>query len=367
MINILFVAPISGNGGIQSWVKKFLVKFSSEDIHIDHQDVSQRRSAYTGWSIRKRTIDGFKDLFDIKKDVERILSEKHYDILYTTTSGSIGSLRDIILGNIARKHNVKTILHCHYGCLINNYNNKGVVGWLLRKSLKYYDQIWVLDRNTLNFLNGKDEYKGKVFLTPNFIDVPDTYIPNKKEYKRMAYVGNLLTEKGLMETIRAVKNPDCNIEFDIVGPGTDDVKSEMMELIGDELNKKIKVLGKLPNHEAVEFMKTVDIIALPTYFHSEAFPISILEAMSLGKFIISTRRAAIPDMLTDLEGNDCGYFVREQNSDDIVEAIKWCQTNKELADSRCSKAYEKVKASYDTHIVMDIYKSLFIKLCDGEK
>ena len=82
MINILFVAPISGNGGIQSWVKKFLVKFSSEDIHIDHQDVSQRRSAYTGWSIRKRTIDGFKDLFDIKKDVERILSEKHYDILY---------------------------------------------------------------------------------------------------------------------------------------------------------------------------------------------------------------------------------------------------------------------------------------------
>ena len=84
--------------------------------------------------------------------------------------------------------------------------------------------------------------------------------------------------------------------------------------------------------------------------------------MSLGKFIISTRRAAIPDMLTDLEGNDCGYFVREQNSDDIVEAIKWCQTNKELADSRCSKAYEKVKASYDTHIVMDIYKSLFINL-----
>lgn len=62
------------------------------------------------------------------------------------------------------------------------------------------------------------------------------------------------------------------------------------------------------------------------------------------------------------DGNDCGYFVREQNPDDIVEAIKWCQTNKELADSRCSKAYEKVKASYDTHIVMDIYKSLFIKL-----
>ncbi|MDO4959231.1 MAG: glycosyltransferase [Prevotellaceae bacterium] len=359
MINILFVAPISGNGGIQSWVKKFLVKFSSEDIHIDHQDVSQRRSSYTGWSIRKRTIDGFKDLFDIKKIVDDIFSEKHYDILYTTTSGSIGSLRDIILGRIARKHKVKTILHCHYGCLIGNYHDKGVVGWLLRKSLRYYDQIWVLDRKTLDFLNGMSEYSGRVFLTPNFIDVPDTFNPSPKEYRKVAYVGNLLHEKGLFDTIKAVKTPGCNVEFDIVGPGTDDVKSEMMNAIGAELNKKIKVLGKLPNHEAVEFMKTVDIIALPTYFHSEAFPISILEAMSLGKFIISTRRAAIPDMLTDLDGNDCGYFVREQNSDDIIEAIKWCQENKDAADIRCKKAYEKVKACYDTHIVMDIYKSLF--------
>lgn len=362
MINVLFVAPVSGNGGIQSWVKKFLARFNSEDISIHHLDVSQRRSRYTGWSIRKRTIDGLKDLFDIQKEVKQTLSVTQYDILYTATSGSLGSLRDWILGRLARKNNVRTILHCHYGCLESNYRSGGLVGWLLRKSLAYYDQIWVLDNKTLSFLNSIPKYNGKIFLTPNFIDVPPSHIKSKKDYKSVAFVGNLLKTKGLFHVIEAVKEPSCDVEFYIVGPGTEEVKAEMMTLIGDELNKKIKVLGCLPNHEAVEFMKNIDIITLPTYFHSEAFPISILEAMSLGKMVITTKRAAIPDMLTDLEGNECACFVREQSSSDIVDAIHWCQRNKQEADIKCDKAYEKVKACYDTEVVMEIYKSLFLRL-----
>jgi hypothetical protein len=51
-------------------------------------------------------------------------------------------------------------------------------------------------------------------------------------------------------------------------------------LAGDQIGKNVHIHGKLPNNEAVKFMHKVDIIDLPTYYFSEAIPISILEAMS---------------------------------------------------------------------------------------
>jgi len=104
------------------------------------------------------------------------------------------------------------------------------------------------------------------------------------------------------------------------------------------------------------------MIALPTYFPSEAFPISIIEAMSRGKMVISCPRAAIKDMLTAVDGTPCGILVREKSVDDIVDAIKWCQENTEEADKMCKKAYEKVYTCYRTEVIYKLYKSLYNKL-----
>ena len=106
------------------------------------------------------------------------------------------------------------------------------------------------------------------------------------------------------------------------------------------------------------------MICLASYYPWEAFPISIIEAMSYGKFIIASRRAAIPDMLTDLDGNCCGYFVREQSADDIAKAIIWCQTHPEEADALCAKAYEKVKTCYRTDVIYSLYRELYRKLIE---
>ena len=109
-------------------------------------------------------------------------------------------------------------------------------------------------------------------------------------------------------------------------------------------------------------MHDVDIVALPTYYPWEAFPISIIEAMSLTKMVISCPRAAIKDMLTDLEGNPCGMLVEPKSADAIAEAIEWCQSHKDKADVMCRKAYEKVRNCYSKEVVYDLYRSLYKKL-----
>lgn len=81
-----------------------------------------------------------------------------------------------------------------------------------------------------------------------------------------------------------------------------------------------------------------------------------------GKLVISTPRAAIPDMLTATDGSRCGIIVDEQNVEQLTEAINWAYTHNAEADELCKKAYEKVYNSYRTEVVYELYRSLYRKL-----
>lgn len=352
--NILLLAPLTGNGGIQSWTRKYIDTFTDDMFQLVPVGVSKRRSLAKKMDLVHRFVDGLIDMVQVRREVKKVIKENNISILHTTTSGNIGSLRDVVVARICRRNGVKTIMHCRYGCIPEDYKSNGLVGRLLHRSTALYDQIWVLDKRTYNFLHDIDTLKGKVFLTPNSIEVKEEMNAAPKDYKRIAFVGNLIPTKGLYELTEAALR--CNVRLDIIGPGTDDVNNRLREIAGDQLDKKIFIHGKLPNPEAVKFMHEVDIIALPTYFPSEAFPISILEAMSLTKMVISCPRAAVPDMLTDVDGKPCGMLVPEKSVEGIADAIDWCQSHKDEADVMCRKAYEKVYSCYRTEVVYNIYR-----------
>lgn len=359
MYNIILLAPLTGNGGIASWTKKYLTTFKDEQFQLIPVNVSP--SENHGESFFSRTFAGLLATHRILKDLKQ-KSDNNVAILHTTTSGNIGSFRDIQVAKWCKKRGIKTILHCRYGCIPEDYVRKGLVGFLLRRSMRLFDQVWVLDNRTYKYLKTIDTVKDKVFLTPNSIEVKEQVDLNSKDYKQIAFIGNLIPTKGLYELTEAALQSE--VRLDIIGPGPEDVVNRLKAMVGEQLNKKVFIHGRLPNPEAVKFMHQVDMIALPTYYPSEAFPISILEAMSLTKMVISCPRAAIPDMLTDIEGNTCGMLVPEKSVQGIVDAICWCQNHKEEADRMCQKAYEKVFACYRTDVVYKLYKDNYRKLLE---
>lgn len=361
-MKIIGLFPLTGNGGIASWTRKFTKSFPDEEYQFTFVNVSPSISRTGGFSetLLVRTISGFTAMSRILKELKVILGKDKYDALHTTTSGNMGSLRDYRVARLCKQHGVKTIMHCRYGCISEDIQSKGLIGMLLRRAMNEFDQIWVLDSLSYNTLKGIESLKSKVFLTPNSIDVTEEMDSTPKEYRRVAFVGNLYPTKGLYELVEACTR--TNVRLDVIGPGADDVISHIKIIAGEKLDRTIFIHGKLPNQEAVVFMHNVDIVALPTYYQWEAFPISIIEAMSLTKMVISCPRAAIKDMLTDLNGKPCGMLVAPKSADAIVEAIEWCQANKNEADVMCKKAYEKVKNCYRQEVVYDLYRSLYKKL-----
>ncbi len=362
MTEVLFVGPTQGNGGIFSWTKKFVKAYPNEEFTLFHESISYRRCKSTSMSLIPRIIDGLLDLRFAYNNAKRAIREyPNIKIFHTVTSGNMGSLRDYEIMKLCHKHGIKGIMHCRYGCIPEDISSKGLIGRLLRKAMKEYDQIWVLDKRSYNALNNIPYLTGKVFLTPNSIEVKEQIDETPKNYKHVAFIGNLVPTKGLFELAEAVTRFD-DVVLDIIGPGEEPVLERLREISGDKLNKNIFIHGGLPNDKAVEFMKKVDIVALPTYFPWEGFPISIIEAMSLTKMVISCPRAAIPDMLTDIDGNRCGILVKEKSVDEIVDAINWCRNNNEAADKMCRKAYEKVYKEYRTDVIYELYRSNYRKL-----
>lgn len=362
MKNVLFLAPTEGNGGIVSWTKNYLSNYCSDEFRLINVGMSERRSKKKDARTISRMIDGFLDMYGTYKNVKQVISKNNIDILHATTSGSLGTLRDYFIGQLCKRKGIKTIMHCHYGCISEDYNKKTILGWLVRKTLKLYNQIWVLDSKSASFLKKNVNNNTEIHIAPNFIKVSKECYITPKSYKKIAFVGNLIPSKGLFETVHAVASMNNDTELFIAGPGSDEVINRIKEIAGNKLDKHIHILGCLPNDKAVELINSVDIISLPSYYQWEAFPISILEAMSHGKIVISTNRAAIPDMLTAIDGSKCGIIVEEKSVDDIREAISWCQNNHDKADKKCKEAYRKASECYTPEVVFGIYTKLYKKL-----
>ena len=355
---ILGIYPLSVNGGITSWAKRLLQDFPNEEfsfITIDNSPKERKGSM----SFPKRIYTGLAVLPRIVRELNNTLCTHDISIVHATTSGGLGTLRDYLIGRICKKNRVKSILHCHYGCISEDLE-KNCFRRLFIETLSLYEQIWVLDRNSFQALKKISRIKDKIRLTPNPILVECKKDMTPKSYHRVAFIGNLIPTKGIFEVVKACLALD--VRLDIVGPGSENVINSIKDIAKDKINNSIYIHGRLPNSEAVKFMKDIDILCLPTYYPLEAFPISILEAMSLSKLVISCPKAAIPDMLETQDGDKAGILVPPKSSADIRNAIKWCQDNPDKADIICENAYDKAISAYNQPIVYKIYRDNYRQL-----
>lgn len=362
MIKILGLFPLRGNGGITSWANIFALTFPDAEFKFYVVNSAPNKDFVKLKGIIK-LFHGLKAFIHIYYNARKVIhSNLDIKIMHITTSAAMGTLRDYLMVCLCKKNGIKCIMHCHFGYIKELYEGKDIWGRMFRKNIELYDQAWVLDRRSADFLRTIPEIRNKIMLTPNSIDVPDSIEMKASDYKKIGFIGNIIPSKGIFELIQAVKELSDDTHLYIAGTGADKDIDNMISLIGNNLDRNIHFMGKLPNPEAIRLMESLDIVCLPTYFSAEAFPISILEAMSRGKLVISCPKAAIPDMLSMADGSLCGILVADRSASELAEAIKWCQNHPLEALEMRKKAYEKVKACYRKEVVYDIYRQNYRKL-----
>ena len=102
----------------------------------------------------------------------------------------------------------------------------------------------------------------------------------------------------------------------------DDPMIKMVSKVG--LNDCVTFLGALERDTYLRYLRETDILVMPS--RREAFPISILEAMAMGKPIVATGIGGIIDILTHRRNG----LIVEDNPESISDAIVLLAANPEL-------------------------------------
>ncbi len=280
-------------------------------------------------------ITNNKDILNSLKKIQRNDS----DIFYFTISHSVlGNIRDLIILRELVKKNKKIVIHYHGGHYKELFNK---MNFLQKKLNKYYlnkvNSIIVLGESLKYLFSDVVQNKNKISVCENYVE--DTSIINIEEMNikisnmllkkkiDVLYLSNFIFTKGYFDVLLAaaqLKNE--NITFHFAGKFFDKKEEiNFHNFIKDNDLKNIKYYGVVKGDPKRQLLTECDLFVLPTYYHIEGQPISLIEAMANGLAPITTNHAGIPDIITDRNG----FIIRKKSVEDIKNIILKLSINRE--------------------------------------
>ena len=289
-----------------------------------------------------------KTLFDIL--IKSLFTK--YDIVYFTCSRSfLGSIKDILLINLVSLKKVKIINHLHGSDFYEFLENSPK--WyrkILLYSYKKVDiSIVLLDSMKEQF---RDFQNMKVEVVSNFHDKELDIKLAKKDVNKinLVYLSNIMCSKGifvLIDAFEQLSKKYDTIILNIAGGfiadeymSIEEVKNIFMSKM--QKNNRIVYLGKTFGKEKVKLLQKSDIFVLPTYYKSEAFPISIIEAMACENAIVTTNYKYLPDVVSQKNG----ILVEIKSVDSLIAGIESLVNDKLLLKNIQNYNRQEAKEKY---------------------
>lgn len=203
--------------------------------------------------------------------------------------------------------------------------------WRLRNcdlGLKKADKLLLINSDDSNYV--KNKYKRKVddvFLFKNGVDFNvNTLETNKNMDFTILFNGSWIDRKGIAVLIEAadILFKKHQIDFHYLLIGTVKSVSEVLENWPDYLKKYVKVIPKFEASDEIKYLNEASLFVLPSYFEGQ--PLSLLQAMSVGKCCITTNSCGQKDIIT----NDYnGILISVGNSFELSESILKCFNDSE--------------------------------------
>lgn len=246
---------------------------------------------------------------------------------------------------IANAHNTfedrKILTHFAY------HNTKVIaVGEMVKRNLTEYfkiseEQVWVI-RNAVKPFDGR--IKSVKILKEE----------REKGHILIGNIGRLSEQKGMMYFIRAaeaVSKKHSNARFFIVGDGEN--REFLQNLVAEKkLSDKICFLGYRSDIQNV--MIQLDFIVLSSLW--EGFPLTPIEAFSVGKPIIGTAVDGTIEIIAD--GTD-GFLVEAKNVNALANKMNFLIENKRMNNIMGKKGLEKYKKEFSMECFADKYITLY--------
>ncbi|WP_284295489.1 glycosyltransferase family 4 protein [Thalassotalea loyana] len=170
------------------------------------------------------------------------------------------------------------------------------------------------------------------------------FTPLPEQPPTFLLIARLLGDKGIREYVAAAETvkksyPDCR--FVLVGPEDSSPDKIEMSLIHQWHEQGvIEYLGETKN--VLPFIQSCHVYTLPSYH--EGLPRTVLEAMSVGRPILTTDAVGCRETVID---NRNGRLVKVKDSQALAEAMQWFLANQEQWGEMASASREFATELFD--------------------
>jgi glycosyltransferase involved in cell wall biosynthesis len=165
-----------------------------------------------------------------------------------------------------------------------------------------------------------------------------------KEHLSFAFAGWLVPAKGvhvLIDAFERVTHQVSDVRLDIVGEGDDaEYRQELANVVEwQNLGERVTFHGW--RDDVLDAIDAADIYVMPSF--TEGVPRSIVEAMALGKPIVSTNVGGVPELL---EGGEIGLMVAPGDSTVLAAAMLEIAGDRELRKRLAARGIETARGKY---------------------
>ncbi|ALS33332.1 hypothetical protein PTRA_a2219 [Pseudoalteromonas translucida KMM 520] len=124
-------------------------------------------------------------------------------------------------------------------------------------------------------------------------------LPQASEIKQLLCIGRLCEQKGqllLLKALKMVLDEGDNINLILAGDG--EMRGDIEKFIkANNLGKNVRITGWISSEEVHNLLLASDAMILPSF--AEGLPVAIMEAMAVGRPVMTTYIAGIPELITN--------------------------------------------------------------------
>lgn len=237
-------------------------------------------------------------------------------------------LRDLLLCARLRRHVRTIVLQPHGGHAEWVGDDRPTVFRLLaRDLLKLVDGVFVLSwEEAVFYARGGPTVAVERVANPfAAVDYPDAEDLGTSHGIRLLFVGRVVEDKGILETIEAMRLLSCGATLTIAGDGPLLPGARgLSRALG--VQDRVRFVGRVEGQNLHDLYVASDVLVLPTYW-VEGFPTVLAEAMAAGLGIVTTPTRGARDYLVD--GVNC-VFVLPRRPADVAAAIDRLHSQRQL-------------------------------------
>jgi colanic acid/amylovoran biosynthesis glycosyltransferase len=139
------------------------------------------------------------------------------------------------------------------------------------------------------------------------------------DVNRIVAVGRLVEQKGhllLIDAIARLVSNGIDVQLDLIGDGP--LRSAIQSSIARHgLSDEVRLLGWRTSDEVRSAIEQSRALVLPSF--AEGLPVVLMEAMALGRPVVASRIAGIPELIED---RISGWLVSPGNADELADALR---------------------------------------------